>query len=79
MVRREVGVFSLSLSRCGFIPDAILNEREPHTAEKPDSHLRLPFWRDFQWQGKPEGGASTRSTLDPHLPVVLLDNCPGDG
>ena len=32
-----------------------------------------------QRQGKPEGRASTRSTLDPHLSLVLLDDGPGDG
>jgi transcriptional regulator with XRE-family HTH domain len=32
-----------------------------------------------QRQGKPEGRALTRNTLDPHLPVVLLDDSPGDG
>ncbi len=32
-----------------------------------------------QRQGKPEGRALSRNTLDPHLPVVLLDDSLGDG
>jgi hypothetical protein len=32
-----------------------------------------------QRQGKPEGRASTRNTLDSHLPLVLFDDNLGDG
>jgi len=32
-----------------------------------------------QRQGEPEGRALSRNTLDPHLPLVLLDDGPGDG
>jgi len=44
-----------------------------------DTRPSSPLESYFKGQGKPEGRTMTRSAFDPHLPVVLLYDGPGDG